>query len=605
MLRFLATAFFLTAQAHAQFTVRIVTIAAPELSAVRASLMYPPADDDGLRKELLPYFAEPVCDMLLRCGPGRSKLLAVQETPYATEFDPPVQPWHTTLPSAFAVKNVGLTAEVEIKPGTSGQPHIITIALDRVADDGLSTFPLLSSPSSLPILQPRFTLDRITATFPLTSGKWRLIGITRPLAPTSAPDTPVRPLLTFVQVVDTTGAKSIASSVPENRLHLLTFRILAAEGMNLATRPVGNDAALLDSLLRRADTGDILLTGHAACLVYAPENPAPEPSPATPVEPDPFAARPSPNAATRSFAEAASIMGFPYATEYDPDPHAFACKNTGHRLSVVNSTLEWEALDDPVKMLPCSPVLPETTSVAIPEFATQSLHVHAGLPTGAVRMAGAMLLPDDGGPRMMHVHFLKNAGTAAPAPPSQSEVHCAAFSLTLEDTARLSTLPADKQFDGLQSLITAGSARVLAWQSAAGPAGTNAAARRYTVVPGAAGSKVRQRAGFLWPNGFQMFTIGNILELKLPFPGSPLTGEFTVNLNRPLVPSLAEFRTAAANGGALPRFEPVKLHMKWEKDISAPLISGTPRLRFLPPSKLPPDHLDHGRRHVAMILIRK
>ena len=107
MLRQLLLLSFFASAARADYTVRIVTVRVPELGALRAGLQYSASEGDALRRECLPYFAAPVCDMLVRCPEGRVKAEALAEIPYPTEFDPLPQFGGCSMPSSFAVRNCG------------------------------------------------------------------------------------------------------------------------------------------------------------------------------------------------------------------------------------------------------------------------------------------------------------------------------------------------------------------------------------------------------------------------------------------------------------------------------------------------------------------
>ncbi len=532
------------ATAQAQYTVRIVTVSAPELPAVRAAMLCTTGDDGGLRQELLPYFTEPVSDLLFRCGEGRSKLEGRVETPYVTEFDPPVALGQPTLPSAFTTRNVGTSAEVTVEAGVNGKPPVISVAWERIRDAGRSTFPLLTSPSTAPIEQPRFITDRISTRLTVTPGQWRLAGMVRPveMEPAAAP----RTLLTFVQVHGATPAKTIAAP-REGRLHLLTFCVPAAEGMKLATRAAGDDAALLDRLLQRAESGEITLARHAALA----------PPPVVPLVPSEHAATlQDPFAAENSAAEAASFHEFPYATEFRPDPRAFSVRTVGHQFSLRGSALEGEATHDPPRLRPLSPQ-PEAAAMVQPEFAVESLKLHAGLPPGAARLVSVILQPDNGGPRTMHLHFLKSAGPSAPDTGRHSEIHAAAFSLPAAEVSRLSGLSADMQEGELDALMASGAAQLIAWQGVAGEPG-EAAAQRYTETPSPAGGMVKRAGNFLIPSQVQFHTLGNMMELRFT-EASPVMGTFSITLNSPPPPVLAAFETAAQDGVPLPAFEQKKL----------------------------------------------
>lgn len=543
MIRFLLALLF-TDCAQAQYTVRVVTIRAPELPAARAAMQAASADDGELRRELLPCFAEPVSDHLLRCGPGTSKLSATLETPYATEFDPPDPGWNRVKPSAFGTKNVGTSIEVAIQPDTPDQPRTISVTWVRVRDDGLSEFPLLTAPDTPPIEQPRFKSERITGRIAIVSGRWRLLGMTRPLEAT----TPPHALLTFVQVFDA-GAAQVAAPPSENRLHLCTFRIPATEGMKLATRPAGGDVALLDGLLQRAASGDIVLDGHAACLLQPPVRGAEDAEP--PGSADPFTAH-------QLDAEASSLLEFPYATTWDPDPGAFSVKNTGHRLTFSGTAMEWESFDDPPRMLPISPQ-PEAAAMLMPEFTGTSLRGPANLPPGTARLAGALLLPEGRGPHVMHLYFLRCAGPAMPSRQEVIECHAAACSLNAKDADRLARRKGDEQRRELEALVESGAARLLAWQTVAGMPGSAASAHHFTETPSPAGSPVGERGAILFPSRIRLHTLGNMLNMNPGEDGAGPAWNFIVSLDRPLLPSPDAFMAALRNGSPLPEFTSVKL----------------------------------------------
>jgi hypothetical protein len=603
MIRFPVAIILLSSHAHAQFAVRVITISAPEIPAIRAAMNSAPDHEDALRKELLPYFIEPVSDTLVRCSPdGLSSIEVREETPYPTEYDPPDSAWNAARPRAFGWRNAGVMVHVEVLPGLPGGRPLITVDWNRTGDNGRNEFPLPGAPTSPPILQTRFTRESITAQVSVVSGQWRLLGMTRPMQAARPVPGPTQTLLTFVQVTESKPAAPAPPVAVANRYHFLSFRIPAAEGMNLALRPTGGDTALLDDMLRRAEKGDILLVGHAACPVSSGKSSSlvgnPKDSGGKKKE-DPFAAR-VPGFAG---AECVSLAEFPYPTAYDPNPRAFSARNIGPTLGVSDGRLHWEGTDDQVPMIAYSPQ-PEASAMTFPEFHASALRLYANPAPGTACLAGMTLLPDDGGPRMMRVCFFKNAGPPESATTVLSEAHFAAFSLTKESAGLLASVESDQQAARLRSLMDAGSARILAWQGVAGIPGTVAASEDITECPTAKGCKVKQHGAFLCPDSLEGHTLGDILELKFPVGPSPLTGDFTVTLNRPSVPTLDAFRAVAANGTRLPGFDPVKLTVTLKKDVTPPLKPGVPRLQLLPPLHLPPDHPDQGRRHVAVILLR-
>ncbi len=524
------------------------------------------------------------------------------------------------VPGSFTFRSVGTGARAKVLPATDTEPATLSYYWDRTRYAGRKPFPVLTVKTPMPVVQPIFFTEMISGTLTVANAQWRLAGMTRPLELNSDNAMPQRTLMTFVKVWDGSPAVAAPAYPAESRLHLLAFRVPMQEGLGMARRPAGSDVALLENLLNRAVSGETLLTNHAACLSHRRSNLAPDTN-TIPPNGDPFdEADKSPGIAIGSpieGAKAESIFEDAYATSYDPDPTSFSFRNGGHGLRIAEpgkkhpssaTSIHWESLDGTAKRLPLSPQA-EGASMTGPEYSPESLTLQADFPPGSARMVGAMLQPDDGTPRMMNVYFLKSAGPSpksAAASTGLSEVHAALISLPSADGARLSFAAPDKQWTGLEVLLQQDTARLLAWQGVAGKSGTRAAAKLTFETPSTGGFNVkRSGAGILFPGGYTFHTLGNQLELRLPDSTAPFDGKFTVTLDKPELASLEEYNNAADNGTKLPGLLPTKLSFPADGEKFPALTPGEPRVVSLTVSKAPPGHVEHGRWHAVVMILRQ
>lgn len=592
----------------ANYTVRIVTISALEIPAARAAMLCSPGQDSTLLEEFAPDVASPVSDVIIRCSAGQSSIDAISETPYATEHDINSE-WRQVVPSSFAFRNVGTGARVKIHPAADAQPASLYYYWDRTRCAGRKQFPILTVKTFTPAEQPIFFTEIISGSLTVANGQWRLAGMTRPVELNEDNTKPRRTLMTFVKVWDGSSAVATPAHLAESRLHLLAFRVPMQEGIAMARRPAGSDADLLDNLLERAGSGGILLKSHAACL--APRRNSREPGAAG--DPPDSASIGSPIEGAKS----ESIHEDAYATEYNPDPASFSFRNAGHGLKISEpdkkhppsvTSIQWETFDGTPKQLPLSPQ-PEGASMTAPEYCPESLTLQADLPPGSARMIGAMLQPDDGGPRMMHVYFLKSAGPgpkSGTAATGLSELHAALISLPAAHGARLSAAGPDKQWAGLEALLQSDTARILAWQGVAGKSGTHAAARLTSDTPSPGGLSVKRHAsGLFIPGGNLFHTLGPRLDVRLPDSAAPFDGKFIVTLDKPELASLEEYNKAAQDGTKLPVFTPTETSFPSAGQKFPALTPGVPRVVSLALSKARAGHVEHSRWHAVVMILRR
>lgn len=592
----------------ANYTVRIVTLNPLEIPAARAAMLCAPGEENMLLEELAPDMGSPVSDIILKCSGSGSSIDAISETPYATEHGVNTE-WRQMVPNSFTFRNVGTGARASIQPASPTEPAILDYYWNRTRYAGRKPFPILTVKTFMPAVQPIFFTEIISGRLSVANGQWRLAGMTRPIELNPDTTNPRRTLMTFVKVWDGSSAPATPAPPAEGRLHLLAFRVPMQEGIEMARRPAGSDAALLENLLERAESGGISLAGHAACLTSRGANSASDSENNSPA--DPLA-----DVSDRGQAsKAESIHEDAYATEYNPDPTSFSFRNAGSSLTVSPRdkkragsvpAIYWESLASTVKQLPLSPHL-EGASMTAPEYSPEVLDIQTDLPPGFARMVGAMLLPDDGGPRMMRIYFLQSAGQAPKSEATASgfsEIHAALISLPAADGLRLSSADPDKQWAGVETLLQNNTARILAWQGVAGKSGTRAAAKLNFETPSTGGFNVKRAAGgLLFPTGSTFFTLGNNLDLHLPGSAAPSDGKFTVTLDKPELASLEEYNKAAQDGTKLPGLIPTKLSFPADGEKFPTLTPDGPRVVSLAPSTARAGHAEHGRWHAVMMLL--
>ncbi len=392
------------------YTARIVTFSTLESRAARGAMLTAPGQENMLVKELAPDMASPLSDIILRCRAGQSSIDAISETPYTTEYDINSE-WRQLVPSSFTFRNTGTGARVKVQPSTETEPAILSYYWDRTRYAGRKLFPVLTVKTFTPVVQPVFFTEMISGKLTVANGQWRLAGMTRPLELSTGATNAQRTLMTFVKVWDGTPAVAAPAPVEESRLHLLAFCVPVREGIDIAQRPAGSDEELLEDLMDRAVSGETILTSHAACVVRRSGKEAPVSPPAN----DFFACSQGSNAE--------SIHEDSYATEFNPDPKSFSFRNAGHVLRTTQpdkaqpslTAIHWESLDGAATQMPLSPQ-PGADSMIAPEYSPESLDLQVDIPPGTARLVGAMLQPDDGGPRMMHLYFLKSAGPSPKSP---------------------------------------------------------------------------------------------------------------------------------------------------------------------------------------------
>ena len=465
------------------------------------------------------------------------------------------------------------------------------------------SFPLISSAGKHSVVQPMLVGSTLGAILPVT-GQWHLLGITQPIVQKDDPFAgPPSALMTFARVMGKTSPPPARVTPPPSLMCLLTFRVPAAEAPSLARRQQGEDNALLLRLLDRTAAGEISLTGYNACTAPVRRDVRPPPPP--PVPADPFAApgSPPPNQdAGLSSTSSASVVEYPYPTEREPDPRAFASRNTGRSLTFSGPDLKWEWIDPSPAQIPRCPA-EMAPGITDPEFTGESLHTQARLEPGEARLAGIHLLPPGDGPRMMDLHIIKSAGSAPVPSRPPGEVHCAVYSLEVHFVERLRSRSRDRMAAEVEALAAAGDARLLGWLSVSVEQGETASANRSAETPSGAGSKVHRHGGICLPVGMAIHTIGESLSVSLTKDGGKAAGKFEVTLTRPAAFSVAELESAGATGVPLPAFTPAKVTAEFRSGPGFP-APGRPDVLFPVPPDLPAGHPEAGRGFVAVIHAR-
>ena len=595
----------LAAPARADYSVRLVTIRVPELAALRVCLNYPPAGSEELRNECLPYFTAPVCDMLVRCAEGTAKAEATAEPPYPTEFNPLPRFDGRAMPSSFATRNCGYSAELRIFADPATSAAFARIDWQQMHHLGFVRFPLIAAAGRHSVIQPRFLSSTVSTVIPAGSSRWQLLGMAQPIAAIADPvAVPPVSLMTFARVTGTaTGPPQSPAPAAPGRIHLVTFRTAAAEAPALAMRPKRNDSALLESFMKRAESGEVTLAGYDTCLM--PPRRDIRPSPPAPISADPFADAPAPAPdpmAGLTKSSSSSLLEYPWATERDPDPRAFATRNTGRTLTLSGPDLQWGYVDPFPALIPRGPAS-SSTDISDPEFTTEALDIQYSLASGETRLAGIHLLPAGDGPRMMDVHFLRSAGSGAGSPLHHREVHCALYSLEYSAAEHIRSLPPNRQVSEIERLANANQAQIIGWQCLPVEKGASAKAQRFSEVPSAAGSNVQRYDTLCLPVGIALHTLGETLSLSLGDDGSHIRGKFEVDLARPSGFSAAGLDSAASSGKKLPEFVPVKLTVEINSGRNSG-AAGTPEVTFPVTPALPADHAEAGRCHAAVVYVR-
>lgn len=597
------------------YTVRIVTFSAPELAASRAAMMTAPQEENALFAQMTELVgsggAEVASDTIMRGGPGKWSASANDETPYPTEFD--VDPkWRQVIPNSFTFRNVGVSVEATIEEGTGGHPPLLNFSWQRTRCTEGRIFPVITVKTFSQIEQPGFLTDKITGRITLAGGRWRLAGMMRPGVMEGAGAEPPHTLLTFVKVWDgSPSPEGAPAASTEKRLHLFVFRVPVEEGMGMATRPAGSDEPLLESLLDRAESGEIQLAGHAACRLSPNAKAKAEKVEESPA--DPFAK----SAEGIGASKAENIHEYAYATGYDPDPSSFSFRNLGHSLTVTPdredktgsglTIVEWKA-DDVVKQLPATPQ-PEGATMTYPEWSMEVLKCRVVPSPGSVRLAGAVLRREVGGPRMMHIFFLKCAGPAVEFDKPQmdhTEAWTALVSLPASEGARLAARGTKREWEDIEPLVKSGTARVLAWQGVGGKKETVASVERDTDTPAPAKAAIHPAAGgMVYGTDVTFYGRGDSTELKLPAgSGAHFYGSFKVSLAKPEPPSLPILLAAAREGTHLPTWFLTETVFPGREYPGPPLKYFHPQVVRFAPCTARAGHAEHGRWHGIVLIMR-
>jgi len=398
-------------------------------------------------------------------------------------------------------------------------------------------------------------------------------------------DSPRRTLLTFVQAWDGTGARPSIPAPQEQRLHWFVFRVPVTEVMEWALNSKRNDEALLESLLTRSAAGEVPMDGHAACLV-----------------------------SSAGASKAESIHEYVYATAYNPNPSSFTYRNLGHsfKLNRIGEpgkssggiSVSWEAGSSP-RELPLSP----QPGIWSPEFTREAAEVRVLMESGGARLAAATMIPGNDAPGMMHVFFIRNAG---PPPGKEAiaagypEMHAVRISLPRAEATRTAAGTKGPQWDDVTPLITAGSARIIAWQTLAGMAGSTGSVDGVLEAPGAGKAlSFPEHGGLMLAGNTWFYDIGQKLTLRLP--GSESTvfdGNFRVGLTRPELPSGEMLREALKTDGKLP--QSVFHEMVFPRTEKKPIVKpGGPQIVSLAPCTAPPGSPEHDRWHAVVVILRR
>jgi len=128
----------------------------------------------------------------------RAKNESISEHIYPTEFDPPEIPNEVTLsdraeapitgvtPTAFETRNLGVTIEVDPVIGADGVTIDLNLAPERVELEGHTIWSSEDADEMFQTRLPTFYAMKITTQVTLHTGRYCLLGSTKPLAPATA-----------------------------------------------------------------------------------------------------------------------------------------------------------------------------------------------------------------------------------------------------------------------------------------------------------------------------------------------------------------------------------------------------------------------------------
>jgi hypothetical protein len=228
---------------------------------------------------------------------------------------------------------------------------------------------------------------------------------------------------------------------------------------------------------------------------------------------------------------------------------------------------------------------------------------------GGARLAAATMVPGSEAPGMMHVFFIRNAG---PPPGKEAiaagypELHAVRVSLPRAEATRIAGGTKGPQWEEVMPLITAGSARIIAWQTLAGMAGSIGRVDGVVEAPGATKAfSFPEPGGLVLAGNISFHDIGQKLNLRLPGSESAVfDGNFRVGLNRPELPSGEMLREAIKSGGKLP--ENLFHEMVFPPTDKKPIVkAGGPRIVSLAPCTAPPGNPEHDRWQAVVVILRR
>lgn len=598
------------------YAVRVITLSLPEHEIMRAAMNCPPEEESALFQSLTEQIGqgkvELVSDTFTRCLEAQEQEVAwIDEHPYCTEFRIDAK-WRQVIPQSAAFRNLGGSIHCRIDRNAGGPEKTLTISWQRSRFAEKKTWPALTTEAFTPVSQPAFLLEELIATLSATESRWQLAGMNRDRSESRDRGGIARALLTFVRVTENSAREKAAPARRSSRMHSCVFRLPLQEALALAQRNPKEDAALLERLLQRAESGDLTMTFHGSCCGGGTET-----------------------------SKAGFTLEYPYPTDFTPDPVSFTFQNTGTTLTMAlppgkksdatNIRVRWESCGKPVRFLQLSPQ-PAGADMTMPEFSNESIDIHVPPVPGSVCMAGAWALPEESGPRMASVCFIKFAGTspgAPPIPPDHREAFAAAYSLPSNEAARLTAGGRTPSRGDIEPLINNGTARLLTWQCVTGTAGATGSVSRFNATPTATKAAMHTATGLIYGTKGTVHTIGDNFEIKLPASdGQEFFGGFSANWARmaPLDPK--ELVTAAKEGTALPSpFTDAKLVFPHpatsdgsgtrgpfaEPTASFPFKGMTgPALKLdayqvvsFAPCTAPSGDPEHGRWHAVVLFVRK
>jgi hypothetical protein len=596
------------------YAVRIVTLSLPEHETVRTAMNCPPEEETALFQSLTERIGdgktELVSDTFTRCLEAQEQEVAwIDEHPYCTKFRID-EKWRQVIPQITAFRNLGGTIHCRIDGGNEGRKSL-TVSWQRSRFAGVRTWPALTTESFTPVSQPEFLSEEISATVPAIDDTWQLAGMKRERSEPGERQGPARTLLMFVRASEGGKKRSVAPASRTSRMHWCVFRLPFQEALVLSRRDPKEDAALMERLLQRADRGDLTMDFHAASCVGATET-----------------------------SKAITTLEYPYPTDFSPDPNSFTFQNTGPFLTMTlspgetpdtaNARVRWESCEEPFRFLQLSPH-PAGISMTMPEFSRESIDCRISVSPGAVRMAGAWMLPEDTGQRMAHVCFLKLAGPSqkeSVASSNHREAFVAAYSLPPNEGNRLTIQGKTAPWEDIESLVKIGTARLLTWQCVTGAAGTTGSVKRSTEAPTATKAALHTDTGLLYGTRGTFQTIGDNFEIKLPAnDGDAFFGGFGANWARMMPLDAEDLLTAAKTGATLPSpFTYARLVFPLpapaanpdtpgpfagpvssfpSKETTGPLLElNKHRVLSFAPCTAPSDP-EHGRWHAVVLFVRK